>query len=201
VLHEQRQADHERDRDQDYDQVLDREPDGVARQQVLVVDDVGEVEVRDALPELADAHEDERDADRRNQGGQLRRVAQRSVDDPVHREVQRGAEDHADRERQEDAAGGARRSGVGQAELRDQGQREECAQHEQVAVGEVDQLDDAVHHRVADRDEREERPRGEAVDELLEEDVARPGGGDCEECQHHPLSAMGRDALVFVVAQ
>src|SRR5690348_3189661 len=35
-------------------------------------------------------------------------------------------------------------------------------------MGEVDELDDAVDHRVAERDEREDRPLRCAVDELLE---------------------------------
>ena len=35
--------------------------------------------------------------------------------------------------------------------------REHRAEHEQVAVGEVDQLDDAVHHRVAEGDQRVQR--------------------------------------------
>ena len=34
---------------------------------------------------------------------------------------------------------------------------EHRAEHEQVAVGEVDQLDDAVHHRVAQGDQRVQR--------------------------------------------
>ena len=45
--------------------------------------------------------------------------------------------------------------------------RDERADHEHVAVGEVDQLDDAVDERVAERDQRPDRAVGEAVDEVL----------------------------------
>ena len=40
---------------------------------------------------------------------------------------------------------------------------DERPDHEHVAVGEVDQLDDAVDERVADRDERPDRSVGDAV--------------------------------------
>ena len=45
----------------------------------------------------------------------------------------------------------------------DQRVRHEAAEHEQVAVGEVDQLDDAVDERVADGDQRPDGAVGEAV--------------------------------------
>src|SRR6266446_9646090 len=40
-----------------------------------------------------------------------------------------------------------------------------------ISVGEVDQLDDAVHHRVAEGDQREDGATGEAVDRLLDENL------------------------------
>ena len=48
-------------------------------------------------------------------------------------------------------------------------QRQERAEHEQVAVGEVDQLDDAVHHRVAEGDQGVERTRDQPEQEVLPE--------------------------------
>ena len=45
---------------------------------------------------------------------------------------------------------------------------QERAEHEDVAVGEVDQLDDPVDHRVAERDERVDRADRQRVDRLLE---------------------------------
>src|SRR5262249_32586904 len=44
----------------------------------------------------------------------------------------------------------------------------ERTDHEDVAVGEIDHPDDAVDHRVADRDQAVDRPEGQPVDELLE---------------------------------
>ena len=49
----------------------------------------------------------------------------------------------------------------------DQGQ--ERADHEDVAMGEIDHADDAVDHRVADRDQAIDRAERDAVDELLDE--------------------------------
>src|SRR5207245_5225457 len=54
---------------------------------------------------------------------------------------------------------------------REPAERDEEAQHEDVAVGEVDQLDDAVHHRVAEGDQREDGATGETVDRLLDENL------------------------------
>jgi len=41
------------------------------------------------------------------------------------------------------------------------------ADHVNLAVGEVDHADDAVDHRVADRDQRIDRTQTQAIDELL----------------------------------
>ena len=53
--------------------------------------------------------------------------------------------------------------GDGQPDRADHRVRDEAADHEQVAVGEVDQLDDAVDERVADGDQRPDGAVGEAV--------------------------------------
>ena len=47
----------------------------------------------------------------------------------------------------------------------------EGSDHEDLAVGEVDQLDDPVDHGVADGDQGVQRSQGQPVDELLGEDV------------------------------
>ena len=46
---------------------------------------------------------------------------------------------------------------------------DEGAHHEDVRVREVDEAQDAVDHRVAERDQGVDGPQGEAVQELLEE--------------------------------
>ena len=45
------------------------------------------------------------------------------------------------------------------------------AHHDYVAVGKVDQADDAVDHGVAQRHQRIHAASGQAVDDLLEKDV------------------------------
>ncbi len=156
---EQRHGHHERQdvavRDRDAE---DRD---VAR---LGLDQVGHAAVRAAEPEQADVLQDEGEADRGDEGGELGRVAQRPVADPLDHHVERSAGDHADEQDQhepEDRARGAR--GDGQADRADHRVRHEAADHEQVAVGEVDQLDDAVDERVADGDQRPDGAVREAV--------------------------------------
>jgi hypothetical protein len=43
----------------------------------------------------------------------------------------------------------------------------ERAEHEDVAVREIDEPQNAINHRVAERDERENRAERQTVDELL----------------------------------
>ena len=50
-----------------------------------------------------------------------------------------------------------------------QRERREGADHEDLAVGEVDQLDDSVDERVPERDERPDRPVRQAVGEVVAE--------------------------------
>jgi hypothetical protein len=44
------------------------------------------------------------------------------------------------------------------------------AHHEDLAMGEIDQFDDAVDKRIAERDERDQRAGSEADDQKLEEE-------------------------------
>ena len=83
-----------------------------------------------------------------------------------------GAEDHrADKRRAEPTPTIAARptSEVTPVAADDRG-REERAHHEDLAVGEVDQLDDAVDERVAERDQRDQRAVGEPDDQELGEE-------------------------------
>lgn len=41
--------------------------------------------------------------------------------------------------------------------------------HDEIPVGEVDQPDDAIHHRVPERDQRVDKPHAQSVDQLLNE--------------------------------
>jgi hypothetical protein len=50
----------------------------------------------------------------------------------------------------------------------DDGECDQRADHHHFAVGEIDQPEDAVDHRVAERDQRVDAALDEAVDDLLE---------------------------------
>ena len=64
--------------------------------------------------------------------------------------------------------------------------------HEDLAVGEVDQLDDPVDHRVAQRDEAVGGPQHGAVDDLLEE-LPHGSGGPQAPCGLRADATLGPD--------
>ena len=76
-------------------------------------------------------------------------------------------------DRADDHEGQHPQGGVALEEDQPGRQGTERTDHEDLAVGEVDQLDDAVDDRVADRDQGVERSQGQPVDELLGEGVHR----------------------------
>lgn len=53
------------------------------------------------------------------------------------------------------------------------GESSEASDHEDLAVGEVDELDDSVDHRVSDRDESVHRAEDESIGQLLRQFVHR----------------------------
>ena len=91
----------------------------------------------------------------------------------VREPVQAAAEDRHDQQHQEQAKPHARRAGreVVESEKSHQRQRHETAEHEEVAVGEVDEFDNAVDHRVAQGDEGDDHPVGQSDDQLLQENL------------------------------
>src|SRR6266404_4014536 len=60
-----------------------------------------------------------------------------------------------------------------------QRQGREAAEHEQIAVREVDELDDAVHHRVPKGDESNDHPVRQPDDQLLQENLRSRHAGYC----------------------
>ena len=74
-------------------------------------------------------------------------------------------------------------------DVREHEERGEDAHHEDVAVGEVDELDDAVDHRVAERDEGVDGAARQAVDELRRTDEQ-----EVEDRQHADEHAAARGA-------
>ncbi len=141
-------------------------------QRVLRADQVRDALLGAADPQQADVLEDEREADRGDQRRQLRRVAQRPVAGALDHHVEAAAGDAGDDQRQQQAADQHRRRGRDpEPERGPERERDQRADHEHLAVGEVDQLDDPVDHRVAERDQRPDRAVGDPVDEV----VAEPG--------------------------
>ena len=136
----------------------------IVNRMILRVDEVRDAAVRPAEPEQADVLQDEREAHRGDQRRQLRRVAQWSVGHALDHHVQRSAGDHREEERERQAEDQPERPGRGREPDRpEERERREGADHEDVAVGEVDQLDDPVDQRVADGDQRPDGAVGEPV--------------------------------------
>jgi hypothetical protein len=67
----------------------------------------------------------------------------------------------------------------------------EGADHEDLAVGKVDQLDDAVHHRVAQCDDGVDTTKHQSVDDLLDENIHLMLLGPCDwiRALHLPVGA------------
>jgi hypothetical protein len=87
------------------------------------------------------------------------------IDTPIahqhaHRHRASGANQH-DRDR---------RQAAGHQQI-DHGERHHRADHHHFAVREIDELDDAVDHRVAERHDGIDASCGQAIDQLLQERV------------------------------
>src|SRR6201987_3906249 len=94
-------------------------------------------------------------------------MPQRPVGDAFHRPaIERGdGHRHQKHDQQDDRDGGEAKGD--QHEEGDEG--DEAADHENIAMSEIDHADDAVDHRVADGDQATDRAKHQAVDELLSE--------------------------------
>jgi hypothetical protein len=66
-------------------------------------------------------------------------------------------------------------------------QRDKGADHEDIAMGEVDHADDAVDHRVADRDQAIDRSQRQPVDKLLDEIFHCSGSPGMSPCGRIPF--------------
>src|SRR5439155_27392267 len=103
---------------------------------------------------------------------------QRPVDQPLDGDAKPPVAHHYDGgDEQEDEHDAKREGGaVGHAEEADQGKGQEGAQGEDVPVGEIDELDDAVDHRVSPGDQGEDGAVRNPVDQDLQE-KRRTGDG------------------------
>ena len=145
------------------------------------------------LPDEPDVLEDEREPDRRDERHEPRLVTERLVADALDRNVDDHAEEHREEETREDRVDLLSRRRVGrrrcpewdrederrgeEGDLEGPGVddpvRLERPEHEVVPVGEVDQLDDSVDERVAQRDERVDRAVRDPDQRDFEEAVRR----------------------------
>ncbi len=154
---------------------LEEEHPAAERERVVVA-------VRRAEEELRAVLEEERDAERRDQRRDPRRVAERPVREPLDRDAEPRGADHRDEEHQHhhepDRDHRVRRA----AERGEDAEADVGADHVDVAVREVEQLQDPVDHRVAEGDEGVDAAEREAVDEELDELVQLIGeAGFCHE--------------------
>ncbi len=164
----QRKREHERDRDREREHVgavkdHAREPE----HGVVLVEQVCDADRRPAVPQQAHVLEDEREPDRGDQRRELRRA--RSGRYPT-RSISTLSEPHTSieitsvTEQPEHQTQWSGREP--EPKRRPQPDRRERADHEHVAVGEVDQLDDPVDERVPHRHQRPDRAVREPRDEI-----------------------------------
>ena len=116
-------------------------------------------------------------------------VPQRPVGEALDRPAVERGQRHRDQQHQEQRERDRGHPDRHQRQERDQ--RDEGADHEHVAVGEVDHADDAVDHRVADGDQAVDRAERDAVDELLKEifhasDLSPGRAPNLAECADYP---------------
>src|SRR5215208_3346657 len=177
-LYEVREDDEQRYRHRDNEEILPSEDDRLRRQEVGVGDEVRKRHLGRALPHEADILEDERHADGCDQNREPWRVPQRFVCHPLYPHVEQATDDHRDDHGYDDpyylqegpgAVGyRAEKRKTKECAAEDR-QTDEGAYHEDVAVGEVDQLYDPVDQRVAKRDERDYGPVSDPDNQLREE--------------------------------
>ena len=158
------------------------------------------------LHDLDEVRQEDRHADRRNERREPEGASERPVGEPLDGPVPQAGQRHrCDQHHDERDRKRAQMKDLGENHEDDQG--DEGRQHEQVAMGEIDHADDAVDHRVADRDQTVDRSERQPVDELLEEIVhTRPSlrfspGISQETCQPRPGRVrMNRAANIALIA-
>jgi len=171
-------------------------------ERALVGDEPGGVDELQGSEEL----EEKRHADGRDERRDTRCIAQRLVRHPLDRYGEQGTDHHReknDRERSDDDRNARRAAGekhlrpLVEVELAHRIEAGERAHHEHVAMGEVDQLHDAVDHRVSQGDEGVDASELQPVQDVLkeldgilcqvaDEDPCGRDGDDDEEPVSHP---------------
>ena len=166
----QRQRRHQRDRhDQDEDLQVAEGDDVVALAHDLeaAADDLLHRLVARALQQLDVVLQEDRHADGGDQRGQARRSSQRTIGDPLEGPAIGGGQQHRCDEDQQQRE---RNPGhPDEAQHEEGNDRDEGADHEDLAMREIDHADDAVDQGVADGDQAVDGAEGDAVDGLVDE--------------------------------
>jgi hypothetical protein len=103
-------------------------------------------------------------------------AAQGPIGQPLHRPAVRAGDQNADGQRHQKNRSDA--VDAEQAQAGDDHQADIGADHVNLAVGEIDHADDAVHHRIADGDQGVDAAQRQTVDDLLKKFEKRePGHG------------------------
>src|SRR5712692_5386875 len=167
---------HQQRRD-DYHEGLDRDVDGRGQLESVIkriharIDQVEGV-APDGLDKANDVLEKEGHADGRDERDQAGSVAQRPVGGALHQHGQRSAPGHTGH--QDEQQHEHPRQRVEQPRTLEAEQDldpDECPDDEDLRVGEVDELEHAVHHGVAEGDQRVHEAEDDAVEQNLREDV------------------------------
>ena len=168
---------HQDDRAGDDDDLRDRDVDtGRQREAVapeLAVPPAEGVEALVVGPEHEQGRvlEEEGDAERRDQRRDPRRLAQPAVGEALDHDAEQAAAEHRRDEHQGEQEADRDRDRRRPAEHGQHAEADERADHEDVAVGEVQQLEDPVHHRVAEGDQRVDAAVRDPGHELGDEEV------------------------------
>jgi len=161
----------EREHGEHEDQNLHRIDHGTADVVELRIEQKGK-RFRAGLPQNhGEGLQQQRHAHRGDQRRQARRIAQWPVGELLDEEVENRAHDHGGEQ------GDQHQHPAGPPELgegRDHRPGGHGTHHEHFAVGEVDQVDHAVDHRVSECDQRIDASQHQPVDHLLNESFHRP---------------------------
>ena len=161
-MNDELQREHQRRRDEDDGDLVAGERER-ADLEIFDGEDLGERARRRAEEDLAGILQQQRHADGGDEDVERGRAAQRPIGELLNRHAEQRAADHRGQQHGEAAPHRVLRhefAGIVADERPD---------HEHVRVREIDEAQDTVDHRVAERDERVDGAEGEAVDQLLEE--------------------------------
>ena len=116
--------------------------------------------------QLTAVFEEQRNPDGGDEHGQFGTAPQRPVGQPFNNNADGRANRHGNSH--DDESGPDGRSGHNSRDFWRKIKSGERTQHKNVAVGKVDETENSIDHRVAKRNQGENRAEGQAVDELLD---------------------------------